>query len=89
HKGWGVRVIIGVAGAGEEISTRPFQLVTGRTWKGSDFGGMRGRTDVPMIVDWYMDCRIDIDNLITENIKIDDINKGFAEMHKNIRTVVT
>lgn len=89
HKGWGVSVIIGVAGAGEEISTRPFQLVTGRTWKGSAFGGMRGRTDVPMIVDWYMDGRIDIDNLITANIKIDDINKGFAEMHNNIRTVVT
>lgn len=89
HKGWGVSVIIGVAGAGEEISTRPFQLVTGRTWKDSAFGGMRGRTDVPMIVDWYMDGRIDIDNLITANIKIDDINKGFAEMHNNIRTVVT
>lgn len=88
YKGWGVSVIIGVAGAGEEISTRPFQLVTGRTWKGSAFGGMRGRTDVPMIVDWYMDGRIDIDNLITANIKIDDINKGFAEMHNNIRTVV-
>ncbi|MDE5033732.1 S-(hydroxymethyl)glutathione dehydrogenase, partial [Francisella tularensis subsp. holarctica] len=68
---------------------RPFQLVTGRTWKGSSFGGMLGRTDVPMIVDWYMDGRIDIDNLITENIKIDDINKGFAEMHNNIRTFVT
>ncbi|AKU74076.1 zinc-binding dehydrogenase family protein [Francisella tularensis subsp. tularensis] len=89
YKGWGVSVIIGVAGAGEEISTRPFQLVTGRTWKGSAFGGMRGRTDVPMIVDWYMDGRIDIDNLITANIKIDDINKGFADMHNNIRTVVT
>lgn len=89
HKGWGESVIIGVAGAGEEISTRPFQLVTGRTWKGSAFGGMRGRTDVPMIVDWYMDGRIDIDNLITSNIKIEDINKGFEEMHNNIRTVVT
>ncbi|MDE5003091.1 S-(hydroxymethyl)glutathione dehydrogenase, partial [Francisella tularensis subsp. holarctica] len=76
----GVSVIIGVAGAGEEISTRPFQLVKGRTWKGSACGGMRGRTDVPMIVDWYMDGRIDLDNLITAHIKIDDINKGFAEM---------
>ena len=89
HKGWGESVIIGVAGAGQEISTRPFQLVTGRTWKGSAFGGMRGRTDVPMIVDWYMDGRIDIDNLITSNIKIDDINQGFADMHKNIRAVVS
>ncbi len=89
HKGWGESVIIGVAGAGEEISTRPFQLVTGRTWKGSAFGGMRGRTDVPMIVDWYMDGRIDIDSLITSNIKIEDINKGFENMHNNIRTVVT
>lgn len=89
HKGWGESIIIGVAGADQEISTRPFQLVTGRTWKGSAFGGMRGRTDVPMIVDWYMDGRIDIDNLITSNIKIEDINKGFENMHKNIRTVVT
>ncbi|APC96503.1 S-(hydroxymethyl)glutathione dehydrogenase/class III alcohol dehydrogenase [Francisella frigiditurris] len=89
HKGWGESVIIGVAGAGEEISTRPFQLVTGRTWKGSAFGGMRGRTDVPEIVDWYMDGRINIDKLITSNIKIDDINKGFEEMHNNIRTIVT
>ncbi|MCL4121561.1 UNVERIFIED_CONTAM: hypothetical protein GTU68_000056 [Idotea baltica] len=88
HKGWGESVIIGVAGAGQEISTRPFQLVTGRTWKGSAFGGMRGRTDVPMIVDWYMDGRIDIDNLITSNLQIEDINKGFEDMHKNIRTVV-
>lgn len=88
HKGWGESVIIGVAGVGQEISTRPFQLVTGRTWKGSAFGGMRGRTDVPMIVDWYMDGRIDIDSLITSNIKIEDINQGFADMHKNIRTVV-
>lgn len=88
HKGWGESIIVGVAGAGQEISTRPFQLVTGRTWKGTAFGGMRGRTDVPMIVDWYMDGRIDIDNLITSNIQIEDINKGFADMHKNIRTVV-
>ncbi|MDE5010959.1 S-(hydroxymethyl)glutathione dehydrogenase, partial [Francisella tularensis subsp. holarctica] len=70
HKGWGVSVIKGVAGAGEHISTRPFQLVTGRTWKGSAFGGMRGRTEVPMIDDWYKDGRIDNDNLITSNIKI-------------------
>lgn len=89
HKGWGESIIIGVAGAGEEISTRPFQLVTGRTWKGSAFGGMRGRTDVPEIVDWYMDGRINIDKLITSNIKIEDINKGFEEMHNNIRTIVT
>ena len=89
HKGWGESVIVGVAGSGEEISTRPFQLVTGRTWKGTAFGGMRGRTDVPTIVDWYMDGRIDIDNLITSNIKIEQINEGFANMHDNIRTIVT
>jgi S-(hydroxymethyl)glutathione dehydrogenase/alcohol dehydrogenase len=90
HKGWGVSVIIGVAGAGQEIATRPFQLVTGRVWKGSAFGGARGRTDVPRIVDWYMDGKIRIDDLITHTLKLDDINNGFALMHegKSIRSVV-
>jgi S-(hydroxymethyl)glutathione dehydrogenase/alcohol dehydrogenase len=90
HKGWGVSVIIGVAGAGQEISTRPFQLVTGRVWKGTAFGGARGRTDVPRIVDWYMDGKINIDDLITHTLKLDDINKGFELMHqgKSIRSVV-
>ncbi len=90
HKGWGVSVIIGVAGAGQEISTRPFQLVTGRVWKGSAFGGARGRTDVPKIVDWYMDGKINIDDLITHTLKLEDINKGFDLMHegKSIRSVV-
>jgi S-(hydroxymethyl)glutathione dehydrogenase/alcohol dehydrogenase len=90
HKGWGVSVIIGVAGAGQEISTRPFQLVTGRVWKGTAFGGARGRTDVPQIVDWYMDGKINIDDLITHTLKLDDINKGFDLMHegKSIRSVV-
>ena len=83
-------VIIGVAGAGEEISTRPFQLVTGRVWKGSAFGGARGRTDVPKIVDWYMDGRINIDDLITHKLKLADINEGFDLMHagRSIRSVV-
>jgi len=81
HKGWGVSVIIGVAGAGQEISTRPFQLVTGRVWKGTAFGGARGRTDVPRIVDWYMDGKINIDDLITHKLKLADINKGFDLMH--------
>ncbi|MBD2327213.1 S-(hydroxymethyl)glutathione dehydrogenase/class III alcohol dehydrogenase [Alkalinema sp. FACHB-956] len=91
HKGWGVSVIIGVAGAGEEISTRPFQLVTGRTWKGSAFGGARGRTDVPTIVDWYMDGKINIDDLITQVIPIDQINDAFTIMKQGdgIRTVIT
>ncbi|MEG3938472.1 S-(hydroxymethyl)glutathione dehydrogenase/class III alcohol dehydrogenase [Microcoleus sp. S36b_A3] len=91
HKGWGVSVIIGVAGAGQEISTRPFQLVTGRVWKGSAFGGAKGRTDVPKIVDWYMDGKIDIDSLITKVMPIDKINKAFDLMHKGevIRTVLT
>ncbi len=91
HKGWGTSVIIGVAGAGEEISTRPFQLVTGRTWKGSAFGGMRGRTDVPKVVDWYMDGKINIDDLITHSLPFEKINDGFDLMHegKSIRTVVT
>ena len=91
HKGWGVSVIVGVAGAGEEISTRPFQLVTGRVWKGTAFGGARGRTDVPKIVDWYMDGKINIDDLITYVIPLEDINHGFDLMHEgeSIRTVVT
>jgi S-(hydroxymethyl)glutathione dehydrogenase/alcohol dehydrogenase len=90
HKGWGVSVIIGVAGAGQEISTRPFQLVTGRVWKGTAFGGARGRTDVPKIVDWYMDGKINIDDLITHKLKLEDINQGFDLMHqgKSIRSVV-
>lgn len=90
HKGWGESVIIGVAGAGQEISTRPFQLVTGRVWRGSAFGGARGRTDVPKIVDWYMDKKIDIDSLITHTMTLDDINKGFDLMHhgESIRSVV-
>jgi S-(hydroxymethyl)glutathione dehydrogenase / alcohol dehydrogenase len=91
HKGWGVSVIIGVAGAGKEISTRPFQLVTGRVWKGSAFGGARGRTDVPKIVDWYMDGKINIDDLITHVMPIERINDAFDLMHKgeSIRSVVT
>ena len=91
HKGWGVSVIIGVAGAGEEISTRPFQLVTGRVWKGSAFGGARGRTDVPKIVDWYMEGKINIDDLITHTLPLERINDAFDLMHKgeSIRSVVT
>ena len=90
HKGWGESVIIGVAGAGQEISTRPFQLVTGRVWRGSAFGGARGRTDVPKIVDWYMDGKINIDDLITHTMPLEDINKAFDLMHegKSIRSVV-
>ena len=90
HKGWGVSVIIGVAGAGQEIRTRPFQLVTGRVWKGSAFGGARGRTDVPKIVDWYMDGRIEIDPMITHTLPLDEINKGFDLMHagESIHAVV-
>jgi S-(hydroxymethyl)glutathione dehydrogenase/alcohol dehydrogenase len=90
HKGWGVSVIIGVAGAGQEIRTRPFQLVTGRVWKGTAFGGARGRTDVPRIVDWYMDGKIEIDPMITHTLKLDEINKGFDLMHagESIRAVV-
>ena len=90
HRGWGESIIIGVAGAGQEISTRPFQLVTGRVWKGTAFGGARGRTDVPRIVDWYMDGKIDIDNLVTHTMPLEDINKGFDLMHegKSIRSVV-
>ena len=90
HRGWGVSVIIGVAGAGQEIATRPFQLVTGRTWKGSAFGGARGRTDVPRIVDWYMQGKIDIDSLITHKLPLARINEAFDLMRegRSIRTVV-
>jgi S-(hydroxymethyl)glutathione dehydrogenase / alcohol dehydrogenase len=90
HKGWGVSVIIGVAPSGAEISTRPFQLVTGRVWKGTAFGGARGRTDVPKIVDWYMDGKINIDDLITHTMPLDQINEAFDLMHagKSIRSVV-
>jgi S-(hydroxymethyl)glutathione dehydrogenase / alcohol dehydrogenase len=90
HKGWGVSVIIGVAGAGQEIKTRPFQLVTGRVWKGTAFGGAKGRRDVPKIVDWYMEKKINIDDLITHKLKLEDINKGFDLMHagESIRSVV-
>ncbi len=91
HKGWGVSIIVGVAAAGEEISTRPFQLVTGRVWKGTAFGGARGRTDVPKIVDWYMDGKINIDDLITHVMPLDQINTAFDLMHRgeSIRSVVT
>ena len=90
HKGWGRSIIIGVAEAGAEISTRPFQLVTGRKWEGSAFGGARGRTDVPKIVDWYMDGKLNIDDLITHKLKLEDINEGFALMKRgeSIRSVV-
>ena len=90
HRGWGVSVVIGVAGAGQEICTRPFQLVTGRVWKGSAFGGARGRTDVPKIVDWYMDGKINIDDLITHVLPLERINEGFDLMHAgtSIRAVV-
>ena len=90
HKGWGVSVIIGVAPAGAEISTRPFQLVTGRSWKGTAFGGAKGRTDVPKIVDWYMDGKINIDDLITHTMPLEQINEAFDLMHegKSIRSVV-
>lgn len=90
HKGWGESYIIGVAGAGQEISTRPFQLVTGRSWKGTAFGGARGRTDVPKIVDWYMDGKINIDDLITHTMPLEEINTAFDLMHegKSIRSVV-
>ncbi|MBN9009546.1 MAG: S-(hydroxymethyl)glutathione dehydrogenase/class III alcohol dehydrogenase [Rhizobiales bacterium] len=90
HRDWGVSVIIGVAEAGKEIATRPFQLVTGRVWKGTAFGGARGRTDVPKIVDWYMDKKIEIDPMITHTLKLEEINKGFDLMHhgESIRSVV-
>ena len=91
HRGWGVSVVIGVAGAGQEIKTRPFQLVTGRVWKGTAFGGARGRTDVPKIVDWYMDKKIRIDELITHVMPVERINEAFDLMHRgeSIRSVVT
>ncbi len=90
HRGWGESIIIGVAEAGKEISTRPFQLVTGRVWKGTAFGGARGRTDTPKIVEWYMDGKIEIDPMITHTLSLDEINKGFDLMHegKSIRSVV-
>jgi S-(hydroxymethyl)glutathione dehydrogenase/alcohol dehydrogenase len=90
HRGWGQSIIIGVAAAGAEIQTRPFQLVTGRVWKGTAFGGARGRTDVPKIVDWYMDGKIEIDPMITHTLKLDEINRGFDLMHRgeSIRSVV-
>jgi S-(hydroxymethyl)glutathione dehydrogenase/alcohol dehydrogenase len=90
HRGWGQSIIIGVAGAGQEISTRPFQLVTGRVWKGTAFGGARGRTDVPKIVDWYMSGKIEIDPMITHTMPLEDINKAFDLMHegKSIRSVI-
>ena len=90
HRGWGQSIIIGVAGAGQEIATRPFQLVTGRVWKGTAFGGAKGRRDVPKIVDWYMEGKINIDDLITHTMPLDDINKGFDLMHagESIRSVV-
>ena len=90
HKGWGESVIIGVAPAGAEIATRPFQLVTGRVWRGTAFGGARGRTEVPKIVDWYMEGRIEIDPMITHTMPLDDINRAFDLMHagESIRSVV-
>ena len=90
HKGWGESIIIGVAGSGQEISTRPFQLVTGRVWRGTAFGGAKGRTEVPKIVDWYMDGKIDIDDLITHTMPLEDINQAFDLMHagESIRSVV-
>ena len=90
HRGWGQSIIIGVAGAGQEINTRPFQLVTGRVWKGTAFGGARGRTDVPKIVDWYMSGKIEIDPMITHTMPLEDINKAFDLMHegKSIRSVI-
>ncbi len=91
HKGWGTSIIIGVAGSGQEISTRPFQLVTGRNWRGSAFGGAKGRTDVPKIVDWYMEGKIQIDEMITHTLPLEEINTAFELMHagKSIRTVLT
>jgi S-(hydroxymethyl)glutathione dehydrogenase/alcohol dehydrogenase len=91
HRGWGESIIIGVAGAGQEIATRPFQLVTGRVWRGSAFGGAKGRSDVPRIVDWYMSGKINIDDLITHTMPLNDINRAFDLMHngESIRSVVT
>ena len=90
HRGWGCSVSTGVAPAGAEICPRPFQLVTGRVWKGTAFGGAKGRTDVPKFVDWYMDGKIEIDPMITHTLKLDEINKGFEMMHagESIRSVV-
>ena len=90
HRGWGQSIIIGVAPAGAEIKTRPFQLVTGRVWKGTAFGGVRGRTEVPTIVDWYMNGKIEIDPMITHTMPLEDINKAFDLMHagESIRSVV-
>ena len=90
HRGWGQSIVIGVAGSGQEIKTRPFQLVTGRTWKGTAFGGARGRTDVPKIVDWYMGGKIEIDPMITHVLPLERINDAFDLMHKgeSIRSVV-
>jgi S-(hydroxymethyl)glutathione dehydrogenase/alcohol dehydrogenase len=90
HRGWGESTIIGVAGSGQEIKTRPFQLVTGRVWRGTAFGGARGRTDVPRIVDWYMNGKIDIDSLITHKLPLERINEAFDLMHEgtSIRTVI-
>ena len=90
HKGWGESIIIGVAGAGQEIATRPFQLVTGRVWRGTAFGGAKGRTDVPKIVDWYMEKKINIDDLITHEFPLEEINTAFDLMHegKSIRSVI-
>jgi S-(hydroxymethyl)glutathione dehydrogenase/alcohol dehydrogenase len=90
HRGWGESIIIGVAGAGEEIATRPFQLVTGRVWRGSAFGGARGRTDVPRIVDWYVNGKIAIDELITAELPLERINEAFEQMHegRGVRTVI-
>jgi S-(hydroxymethyl)glutathione dehydrogenase / alcohol dehydrogenase len=90
HRGWGQSIVVGVAGAGQEIATRPFQLVTGRVWKGTAFGGARGRTDVPKIVDWYMAGKIEIDPMITHTLKLEEINRGFELMHegKSIRSVI-
>jgi S-(hydroxymethyl)glutathione dehydrogenase/alcohol dehydrogenase len=91
HKGWGESVIIGVAGAGQEITTRPFQLVTGRVWRGSAFGGVKGRTEVPRIVDWYMEGKIEIDRLVTHTMPLDKINDAFGLMHEgsSIRSIIT
>ena len=90
HKGWGESIIIGVAAAGKEIATRPFQLVTGRVWRGTAFGGAKGRSDVPQIVDWYMEGKINIDDLITHTFSLDEINQGFDVMHRgeSIRSIV-
>jgi S-(hydroxymethyl)glutathione dehydrogenase/alcohol dehydrogenase len=90
HKGWGKSVIVGVAGAGQEISTRPFQLVTGRQWLGTAFGGWKSRRDVPMLVDWYMDGKVNVDDLVTHKMGLDKINDAFDLMHdgKSIRSVI-